>query len=378
MTAADVAELALWLANSGRRLTWDRDPPLADLASTGGPGSLSTLLAPLELRRFGCFVVKLAVPGRPAGGIDVLGTIPGYATRLGETDVRSAVTRCGYAHFLADDEFAPFDAALFAYRRENGAVAIPALAAASLLAKKLAMGLHAVGLDVRVGPHGNFGSTLEEARFNARLFCDAAREVGIRAVAFLSRSMEPEQPWIGRGEALVAVAQVLNGVATDDLAAHAARCFAMARETARLVGMDKEQMGATPLTVFADNLLAQGSSLEAFRQRAAETADFQRAPIFAGADGTVRVDLGILRDILVDAQRRSESEPALQGRFADPAGILLRRSYADPVRAGDIVARVRVSGHEMGAMIERTQLALSIVQSAPAAGVSPEMEIVRA
>ena len=50
---------------------------IADVASTGGPGSLSTLLPPFVLSTLGCNVVKLGVPGRSAGAIDSLATLPG-------------------------------------------------------------------------------------------------------------------------------------------------------------------------------------------------------------------------------------------------------------------------------------------------------------
>ncbi len=60
---------------------------VADVASTGGPSSLSTLLSPLFLRAGGAVVPKLGVPGRPAGGIDCLAQIPGYRTELSAQEV---------------------------------------------------------------------------------------------------------------------------------------------------------------------------------------------------------------------------------------------------------------------------------------------------
>jgi len=235
-TAAEVAKLAMHLAVSGERLGWGSTGWTADVASTGGPGSLSTLLAPLWLVVFGRRVVKLAVPGRPAGAIDSLGTIPGYRVQLASDDVRSVVADCGFAHFLADQRFAPLDAALFEYRRRNGAVAVPTLAAASLLAKKLAVGVRLMGLDVRVGEHGNFGRSNTEARNNAALFCAAARLLGIEAVAFVASESGPVQPWIGRGESLVALAHTLGIRRVDGedlwLEEHARDCWRMAATVA--------------------------------------------------------------------------------------------------------------------------------------------------
>lgn len=83
-TNADVAQLARLtqlLADSGERLI-ATSSDVVDIASSGGPGSLSTLLAPLYARALGARVAKIAVPGRPAGGVDVVGTLPGYRPDL--------------------------------------------------------------------------------------------------------------------------------------------------------------------------------------------------------------------------------------------------------------------------------------------------------
>ena len=271
-----VARLALHLAESGERLVWSDGSKVADVASTGGPGSLSTLLCPLITRVLGYQVVKLAVPGRPAGAIDSFGTLPGYKTTLSSTEVRRVVEACGFAHFLADARFAPLDAELFQYRRRTGAVAVPMLAASSLLSKKLAVGVNTVGLDVRVGLHGNFGRTIEAARVNARLFCEAAALLGIRATAFLTGGTGPVQPFIGRGEALLALAYAC-GVAEVEgnewLSEHVRDCLALTERTvapSMVSGADSSThkvSSADVLSVLTTHLRAQGSSIDAFESR---------------------------------------------------------------------------------------------------------------
>lgn len=231
----DLFRLADALAKSGQTLDFP-EFLTADLASTGGPGSLSTLLGPLYLRSYGFQIPKLGVPGRPAGGIDVLAQLRGYRFVLSPNDIREVLARCGYAHFLAGMDCAPLDAALFRYRQKAGAQDVPALAVASILAKKIACGVKFAGLDVRVAPHGNFGGTFAEARESARLFCAVAREAGIRAVALLTDARMPYQPYIGRGEALLALKLVSDGRADHWLCEHAHRCRLMAAHTASLSG----------------------------------------------------------------------------------------------------------------------------------------------
>jgi len=200
----------------------------ADVASTGGPSSLSTLLSPLYLRAAGLTVPKLGVPGRPAGGIDCLAQIPNYTTCLTTTQVLSVLASGGYAHFLAQGEFAPLDGHMFSLRQSCGAQEIPSLVAASLLAKKIAVDVKIAGLDIRVAAHGNFGHNWAEASRNATLFLTAAEIVGIKAVPVLTDARYLFQPYLGRCESLLAMMDIFNNDANEWLTAHVSTCKSLA------------------------------------------------------------------------------------------------------------------------------------------------------
>src|SRR5438309_6583735 len=79
---ADIAYLATRLAKSGELLSKFDNQLVADVASTGGPSSLSTVLCPLYLARGGAIVPTLGVPGRPAGGTDILACVHGFTSSL--------------------------------------------------------------------------------------------------------------------------------------------------------------------------------------------------------------------------------------------------------------------------------------------------------
>jgi len=331
-----MCHLAHVLADSGTKLQFADDPPTADVASTGGPGSLSTLLCPLHLRNLGFAVPKLGVPGRPAGGIDVLGQLRDFKVELCEAEIREVMQSCGYAHFLAGPEFSPLDAALFRFRQSRGAQNIPSLAVASILAKKIASGVRYAGLDVRVARHGNFGADIDTARDAAKNFCVAANEAGISAVACLTDARTPNQPYLGRGEALLALELLFEGKADPWLMEHHDLCRLLAAHVAALDPKLKAD-GRQARSAFQSNIEAQGSSREAFEEKVHQISTAPRRDLIAEKEGFLVIDLEVLRGAFVDANRQEASET----RFPDRIGLILRRRPGAYVERGDILASVR-------------------------------------
>lgn len=332
-----VSMLAEVLAASGIRIR-SPDGITADVASTGGPSSLSTLLSPLYLRAWGAVVPKLGVPGRPAGGIDCLSQIPGYSAGLDRQRLVEVLSRCGYAHFVADGEMAPLDGRMFRLRQQIGAQDVPALVAASLLAKKLAVGVHNAGLDIRVAPWGNFGKTWEDARNNARLYCDAARRLGISPHPVLTDARLPYQPFLGRVESLVALDRIFRGDADGDLATHADMCRSLAAAAMSGHAPLAAPSGRALRDIFNANLEAQGADPAAFVQVVNATESGHRFALRARQGGFYRICLSRVRDLFVEIQR---SRPGPGTAFPDPVGAQLLRRSGEWVEAGEQVASVR-------------------------------------
>jgi thymidine phosphorylase len=334
----EIAYLAQRLSRSGEVLAHEV-AHIADVASTGGPSSLSTLLCPLQLVRNGAWVPKLGVPGRPAGGIDVLACIPGFKSHLTKDEVLECLHTCGYAHFLADDTFVPLDVVLFNYRKRTKAIDVPNLAIASLLAKKLAMGISRVALDVRVAPYTNFGSTWLEARVNAQRFIGTAALLGIDATCFLTDAAVPYQPFIGRGESLVALHHILSGNLTPALTKHLNLCRTISNACAGGNDADPSDLRA----VFADHLKQQGSSWDIFVRKVDELLTQPRGIIFAKSDGYLSVDLASIRQIIINhqAERLGKSDT----QFPDSCGLTLLLPAGTAVEGGVPVASVRSTGN---------------------------------
>ena len=339
MTDEDIASLAIQLAQSNESQPMRAEQPTADLASTGGPSSLSTILGPLYLRSLGWSVPKLGIPGRPAGGIDILAQIPGYQIRLTSKEAKQCVEQCGYAHFLADESHAPLDAEFFRFRQTVGAQNVPELVIGSILAKKVAVGLERAGLDIRVAPHGNFGTTWEEARRNGRRFESVASILDIEAKSILTDATSPYQGFMGRGEALLALKRLFRGDGDSYLTGHALQCLSMAILVAGNERTDVLAVLGHCTTHFIENLCAQGSCGDAFDEY---TESIERSHTFhleARDEGVVDIHLDRVRDIVVYYQHLEAPE----GReFPDEMGIVLKRWPGDSVKVGDVLATVRV------------------------------------
>ena len=339
MTNDEIARLALILGRSGEVTSFRLGLPVADLASTGGPSSLSTLLGPLFLCSMGCCVPKLGVPGRPAGGVDTLAQIPGYNTFLTSRDVVACMEQCGYAHFLANEDHAPLDARLFRYRQQVGAQDIPALAIASILAKKVSVGLERSGLDVRVAPHGNFGKNWQEARSNAHRYQDVASILKIDAVCMLTDATVPFQPFLGRGESLLALYYVFNNKADVYLARHATLCTGMATAVAGSSDSTSTSLIQECSNHFFDNVRAQGGSRDAFEEYTTYVEENHRFHLIATRKGFVQINLKRVRDLIVHYQRAGLTE---ERPFPDEMGVILKRQQGDFVHKGDLLATVRI------------------------------------
>ncbi len=336
-TVTELASLTRALAESGERLRPTEGAELVDIASSGGPGSLSTLLSPLYARSLGVRVAKISVPGRPAGALDVVAALSGFQWKMDPAHARDVLDECGYVHVGAGEVFCPLDSQFFIWRQANGKQAIPALAVASLLAKKLAAGVHRVVLDVRVGLHGNLGTTIAEGCSNAKLFNSVAAELGITAICVVSNSVGPPQPYIGRGEALRALQLVLDGQATGSLLSHASDCREMASLAADAEGPGESRVRDGARSAHEQMLRTHGVAADEVASATERYLGARRCPVPASISGTVQLDLAGIRASLVERQRR-----APQGAtFADPCGVVLRCASGDTVEAGQILATAR-------------------------------------
>ena len=190
MTAAERVALTGAMTRSGEVLNWSgaglRGPAL-DKHSTGGVGDkVSLLLAPIVAACGGAVpMISGRGLGHTGGTLDKLESIPGYDVAPSPERLRATVAHAGCAIVGQTGSLAPADRRLYAVRDATGTVESIPLIVASILSKKLAAGLDALVMDVKVGS-GAFLPELGAARELAQAIVEVAIGNGLPTVALLT------------------------------------------------------------------------------------------------------------------------------------------------------------------------------------------------
>jgi len=193
MSRREIVDLTRAMASSGRRLELSDIPgPKIDKHSTGGVGDKVSLpLVPLAL------AAGLKVPmisgrglGHTGGTLDKLESIPGYRSALSAAQLRERIADPGAFVAGQTAELVPADRIMYALRDVSATIASVPLIVSSILSKKLSAGLDALVLDVKFG-RGAFMPDRESALSLARALVETAGELGLPAVALLTRMDEP-------------------------------------------------------------------------------------------------------------------------------------------------------------------------------------------
>ncbi|MCX7644620.1 MAG: thymidine phosphorylase [Rhodobacteraceae bacterium] len=202
------------MRDSGMTLSWDLPGPVLDKHSTGGVGDCVSLLLAPALAACGAYVPMISGRGlgHTGGTLDKLEAIPGYTTQVSVERLQRLVADIGCAIVGASAEIAPADRRLYAIRDVTGTVESIDLITASILSKKLAAGLEALVLDVKVGS-GAFLAGMDEAEALARALVTTAQGAGCMTRALITDMDEPLIAAAGNALEVIEVMETLTGTA---------------------------------------------------------------------------------------------------------------------------------------------------------------------
>jgi len=190
-----------------------------DKHSTGGVGDkISICLAPAVAA---CGVPVPMISGRglghTGGTLDKLESIPGFSVDQPVERFCELVAKHGLALIGQTEDLAPADRKLYALRDVTATVPSIPLIASSIMSKKLAEGMDALVLDVKVGA-GAFMKTEPEARELAQTLVGIGSRAGKRVSALLTRMEEPLGEAVGNANETIEAIEVLKGRGPADVA----------------------------------------------------------------------------------------------------------------------------------------------------------------
>ncbi|MCS0540256.1 thymidine phosphorylase [Aeromonas veronii] len=190
MTMDERVALTCAMRDSGMVLTWDHlnlGGPIVDKHSTGGVGDVVSLMLGPMVAACGGFVPMISGRGlgHTGGTLDKLDAIPGYQTSVDNDLFLKVVKEAGVAIIGQTGDLAPADKRIYAVRDITATVESIAMITGSILSKKLASGLEALVMDVKVGS-GAFMPTFEASEELAKSIVAVANGAGCRTSALLT------------------------------------------------------------------------------------------------------------------------------------------------------------------------------------------------
>ena len=304
--------------------------PTVDKHSTGGVGDKTTLVLVPIVAACGAAVPKASGRGlgHTGGTLDKLESIAGFTTEISNQRVRQQLCDIGAAVFAAG-QLAPADKKLYALRDITATVESMPLIASSVMSKKLAEGVGALVLDVKVGS-GALMSSEAQSRDLAHTMVELGAAHGVPTHALLTDMNCPLGATVGNALEVAESLEVLAGGGPPDVVELTLR---LAEEMLELAGIDDCDPRQT---------LRDGTAMDRFRQLvAAQGGDLSiPLPIGSHSETVIANRSGTMGNI--DAMAvglaawrlgAGRSRPGGQVQFG--AGVRIHRRAGEPVSAGD-------------------------------------------
>ena len=316
MVIDECVALTAAMRDSGTVMAWPLDQlrgPVIDKHSTGGVGdTVSLVLAPM-LAACNAHVPMISGRGlgHTGGTLDKLASIPGYAIHPDKRRFMDTVVRTGCAIVGQSDELAPADRKFYAVRDVTATVESIPLITASILSKKLAAGLSALVMDIKVG-NGAFASNMTAAETLATSIARVGQQLNLDTTALLTDMNEPLGNTAGNALEVRSAIDYLTGRYRDRRLHTVVLALG-----AELLGMTGLASNSSVAHQRLQQVLDNGSAAERFEAMVAA--------------------LGGPRDLLNAGQRRLPTAPCVRPVLAAHTGVV---NTLDTRRLGEIVIQL--------------------------------------
>ena len=348
MSDREVSRLTECMLRSGDTVDLSAVPGIkVDKHSTGGVGDkTSFIVAPLAAAA-GVVVPMMSgrALGHTGGTLDKLESIPGFRTNLTAPEFEKQLAELGLCFIGQTDRLAPADRKLYALRDVTATVESIPLISSSIMSKKLAEGVDALVLDVKVGS-GAFMKKQVDARRLAQTMVGIGRRLDKKVQALITNMNQPLGYAVGNALEVMEASQTLQNAGPADLTKLSLEL------AARMIFLGKKAESLDEARRIAEQHLVDGSGYKKFKQVVAAQGGNPQAldkfELLPNATGMREVasprggyvtsidaeDIGTASNMIGAGRDKKEDS-------IDPAvGIILEVKTGEKVDAGSVLCRL--------------------------------------
>jgi pyrimidine-nucleoside phosphorylase len=262
MSDREVSRLTECMLRSGDTVDLSSIPGVkVDKHSTGGVGDKTSLIVAPLAAAAGVVVPMMSgrALGHTGGTLDKLESIPGFRTNLSAEEFSKQLAQLGLCFIGQSERLAPADLKLYALRDVTATVESIPLISASIMSKKLAEGLDALVLDVKVG-NGAFMKKQVDARRLAQMMVGIGRRMDKRVQALITDMSQPLGYAVGNALEVMEASQTLQNAGPADLTKLSIEL------AARMIHLGKKAASLEEARRIAEQHLVDGSGYRKFKQ----------------------------------------------------------------------------------------------------------------
>ena len=348
MSDREVSRLTECMLRSGDTVDLSQIPGVkVDKHSTGGVGDKTSLIVAPLAAAAGVVVPMMSgrALGHTGGTLDKLESIPGFRTDLSAEEFQKQLAELGLCFIGQTDRLAPADRKLYALRDVTATVESIPLISSSIMSKKLAEGVDALVLDIKVG-NGAFMKKQVDARRLAQTMVGIARRMDKKAQALITDMSQPLGYAVGNALEVMEASQTLQNAGPTDLTKLSIEL------AARMIFLGKQAATLDEARRAAEQHLVDGSGYKKFKQVVAAQGGnpqaLDRFELLPNATGMREIasprggyvsiidarDIGAASNMIGAGRDRKEDA-------IDPAvGIILEVKIGEKVEAGSVLCRL--------------------------------------